>query len=134
MSDTRQNYRKAEDNTMKTENIDEHADVGMGGTTGGGMLGGGTPNDIAEGRSAFHVEETPDRLGDGTPEGEAERGRLNEPAGSASPDIDGPVLIGHDPAGSEGTTDAGLSDGGGTRSGTGGLISGGLPEELPDNG
>lgn len=89
------------DKDIQAENVATHEE-GLGGTTGGGMLGGGNANDIEEGRSAFtkdlpenrsseegapairerleHREEThTDPQGADKPSGEAESG----PMGSA---------------------------------------------------
>jgi hypothetical protein len=113
------------ENGVTDANDGEVHDTGLGGTTGGGVLGGGTPTDIIEGRSAIHIDEHLSR------EEEESRKAVGEPGGGAGADAGGKgaVPIDHNPATSAGTTDAGLRAGGGTDSLTGGLISGGLPGE-----
>ena len=120
------------DNYLPGESGDMH-DVGLGGTTGGGMLGGGTPNDIAEGRSAFHVD-PPEEEAEDSVDGSGEFVTTGATGGDSSDLKPDPVDIPSNPADSTGTTDAGLTAGGGTTGGTGGLVSGGLPEELEGDG
>lgn len=112
-------------NDSSSEEEQELQETGLGGTTGGGVLAGGTPTDILEGRSVIQPDESLTQGEDATPEWIAESG-----GGAArATDRNAPVPIDHNPATSAGTTDAGLVTGGGTESHTGGLISGGLPGE-----
>ncbi|MBW3624828.1 MAG: hypothetical protein KY468_15605 [Armatimonadetes bacterium] len=121
---------QSDDNMLNMNDGEEVPTVGMGGTTGGGMLRGGTPNDVAEGRSAYSDEKTTYLPENGGPNASVEEEMgLRAGLGADPAASEGAVPIAHDEATSSGTTDAGLQAGGGTRSGTGGLISGGLPGE-----
>jgi len=108
----------------KTRDDEEHNEVGLGGSTGGGMLGGGSPTDAAEGRSAFHADEESSDEND-----DESSGRFDQKASDVSHDeaASRTSAIAHDPANNTGTTDAGLSSDSESRSVIGGLISGGLP-------